>query len=215
MNFERRRIDKQPLEALRTVGARQGWLMESADVIRVGFGEAVDRVRLDEGLEAPIDATSSLLRHELAGDDGPPGSGVIAFGALPFDRSAPSRLDVPQFCVTQTSGGEAWVTSLDGSRSWTDALEQASPPVQETQSLRSLTCSRRPTSTRTTWRSPSRYCAPRRSTRWCWRDRCAEPCPRTSTPPRSPNGYITASRAVPSSAFRPATGVASSARHPN
>ena len=113
--------------------------MESADAIRVGFGGAVDHVRLDDGLDAPIDATSSLRRHELVGDDGPPGSGLIAFGALPFDRSAPSRLDVPQYCVTQTSDGDAWVTSLDGDRSWVEELEQTPHPEQETQSLRSLT----------------------------------------------------------------------------
>ncbi len=139
MNFERRRVAKRSLETLRTVGARRGWLLESAEAIRVGFGGAVDHVRLDAGLDAAIDATSSLRRHDLVGDDGPPGSGLIAFGALPFDRSAPSRLDVPRYCVTQTSDGDAWVTSLDGDRSWVEELEQTSPPEQETQSLRSLT----------------------------------------------------------------------------
>jgi len=90
----RQRIATQPLNALRTVGARDGWLIETADVIRVGFGDAVEHVILEQGLEATFDATSSLRRHELVGDDGPPGSGVVAFGALPFDRSAPSQLDV-------------------------------------------------------------------------------------------------------------------------
>lgn len=138
MRFQRQRIAKQSLEALRTVGARDGWLIETGDVIRVGFGVAVEHVILAQGLDAPHDATSSLRRHELVGDDGPPGSGVVAFGALPFDRSTPSQLDVPEFCVTQVSGGDAWITSLAGSTTWRATLDAATPPVQETQSLRSL-----------------------------------------------------------------------------
>jgi menaquinone-specific isochorismate synthase len=138
MRFRRQRIAQQSLEALRTVGARDGWLIETGDVIRVGFGVAVEHVILERGLDAPFDATSSLRRHELVGDDGPPGSGVVAFGALPFDRSTPSQLDVPEFCVTQVRGGDAWVTSLEGSTAWRATLDATPPPVQETQSLRSL-----------------------------------------------------------------------------
>jgi len=67
-------------------------------------------VILEQGLEATFDATSSLRRHELVGDDGPPGSGVVAFGALPFDRSAPSQ-STARYCITQTSNGDAWITS--------------------------------------------------------------------------------------------------------
>ncbi len=75
----------------------------------------------------------------MEGENGPPGSGVVAFGALPFDRSAPSRLDVPEYCITQISDGEAWLTSLEGSRDrGATLLDGASSPVQETQSLRSL-----------------------------------------------------------------------------
>ena len=138
MRFLRQRIATQPLNALRTVGARDGWLIETADVIRVGFGDAVEHVILEQGLEATFDATSSLRRHELVGDDGPPGSGVVAFGAVRVDRSAPSQLDVPRYCITQTSNGDAWSTSPEGSDSWSGLLAGTTAPVQETQSLRSL-----------------------------------------------------------------------------
>jgi menaquinone-specific isochorismate synthase len=138
MRFLRRRIDLQSPETLRRVGARDGWLIETSEVIRVGFGAAVDHVVLDQGLEVPFDATASLRRHELEGENGPPGSGVVAFGALPFDRSAASRLDVPEYCITQNRDGEAWLTSLEGSRAWRGLLDGAPMPVQETQSLRSL-----------------------------------------------------------------------------
>ncbi len=138
MKFRRRRISRQSLDTLRCVGARDGWLIETDEVIRVGFGAAVDHVVLEQGLDVAVDATSSLRRHEVNGEDGPPGSGVVAFGALPFDRSAPSQLDVPEYCVTQTSDGDAWLTALDGSDTWRDVLDGARSPVQETQSLRSL-----------------------------------------------------------------------------
>ena len=138
MNFRRRQIATQSLESLRTIGARSGWLIETSDVIRVGFGAAVDHVALDRGLEAPLDVTALLRRHELVGEDGPPGSGVVAFGALPFDRSAPSQLDVAEFCITQTSDGDAWLTGPEGVETWRDLLASVRAPVQETQSLRSL-----------------------------------------------------------------------------
>ena len=53
MRFQRQRIATQSREVLRTVGARDGWLIETADVIRVGFGAAVDHVVLDHGFDAP------------------------------------------------------------------------------------------------------------------------------------------------------------------
>jgi menaquinone-specific isochorismate synthase len=137
MRFQRQRIVTQSREVLRTVGARDGWLIETADVIRVGFGAAVDHVVLDHGLDAP-DVRSSLSGHELSGVDGPSGSGVVAFGALPFDRSAPSQLDVPEYCLTQKRDGEAWLTSAEGAHGWTELLEHTSSPEQEPQSLRSL-----------------------------------------------------------------------------
>jgi menaquinone-specific isochorismate synthase len=139
MNFRREQIARQSLETLRSLGARDGWLIETGDVIRVGFGTAVDHVVLDEGLDAPFDAVAVLRAHALEGEDGPPGSGVVAFGALPFDRSAPSRLDVPQYCITQFADGSAWLTCVEGSPPWHEFLASQSPPVQETQSLRSLT----------------------------------------------------------------------------
>jgi menaquinone-specific isochorismate synthase len=137
MRFQRQRIATQSSEILRTVGARDGWLIETSDVLRVGFGAAVDHVVLRQGLDA-LDSASSLSRHELTGVDGPTGSGVVAFGALPFDRSAPSQLDVPEYCLTQRRDGEAWLTSLQGSNSWPELLGRANSPEQEPQSLRSL-----------------------------------------------------------------------------
>lgn len=139
MRFVRQRIDPQRLEALRAVGARDGWLLETSDVLRVGFGRTVDQVVLEGGLDEPVDARRALGEHELVGDDGPPGTGVVAFGTLPFDRSAPAHLAVPEFCLTQSRDGAAWLSAPPGSDGWRERLEHAQAPVQETQSLRSLT----------------------------------------------------------------------------
>jgi hypothetical protein len=185
MRFVRERIDTLHLDALRNAGARAGWLLETSDVIRVGLGRSVDRVFLDDGLEGPFDANDVLSEHSVSGVDGPSGTGVIAFGTLPFDRSAEVRLDVPEFLVTQTSDGETWVTSLEGSSTWRRLLVDVAPPVQETQSMRSLTLQPTPEekSTPTTSLSRSRYFVPRRSTRWCSPAQSTVRCPNQSTPP--------------------------------
>ena len=138
MRFVRSRIDAQRRDILRAIGARSGWLLETNDVLRVGFGDVVDVVRLINGLEDDIDVTAQLRRHSLDGVEGPSGSGVVAFGAMPFDRAASGQFEVPQFVITQRSDGEAWIIAHDGATGWTALLEATAAPVQEAQSLRSL-----------------------------------------------------------------------------
>ena len=138
MKFIRERIAPQRLEALRSVGARDGWLIETTDVLRVGFGERVGQIVLEGGLDVPFDPRAELARHGLIGEAGPSGSGVVAFGSLPFDRSARAQLDIAEFTITQNASGEAWLTRLEGSSDWSELLEDSLPPDQETQSLRSL-----------------------------------------------------------------------------
>jgi isochorismate synthase len=139
VKFLRTAIAPLRADTLRTLGARDGWLVETPDVLRVGFGRLADQVHLASGLGAPTNAMTALQCHDLVGDDGPAGTGVVAFATLPFDRNAPGELQIPQFCVTQTRSGEAWVSSLEGSNEWRDLLESVFAPTQETQSLRSLT----------------------------------------------------------------------------
>ncbi len=139
MRFTRKRIEPISPDQLRTIGARSGWLIETSDTIRSGFGGAVDTIVLAGGLEQHTDAAAQLREHELVGDDGPSGTGIVAFGSLPFDRDASAQLDVPRYTVTQTKSGEAWLTSLDGSPAWIDLVRAQATPTQETQSIRSLT----------------------------------------------------------------------------
>jgi len=139
MKFERRFISPQRLDSLRALGAREGWLVETPDVLRVGFGRVADQIVLSSGLDEPTNAALALQRHELFGDDGPAGTGVVAFATLPFDRNAPGELQIPEFCITQMTSGQAWLSSLEGSSGWQEMLSSVVPPTQETQSLRSLT----------------------------------------------------------------------------
>src|ERR1019366_7107605 len=139
VKFRRTTIAPLRADTLRTLGARDGWLVETPEVIRVGFGRLADQVHLAGGLGTSTDAMAALRRHELRGDVGPAGTGVVAFAALPFDRNAPGELQIPEFCITQMTSGQAWLSSLEGSSGWRDLLESVSAPTQETQSLRSRT----------------------------------------------------------------------------
>jgi hypothetical protein len=79
VKFQRSALGPLNRDSLRTVGARSGWLIETPDVIRVGAGRIVEHIELAGGLGATTSATVVLSRHELRGDDGPAGTGVVAF----------------------------------------------------------------------------------------------------------------------------------------
>lgn len=138
MKFIRERIAPLVLDQIRTLGARSGWLIDSTDTIRCGFGGSVDTIALENGLEGSTDAVLALARHELSGDGGPSGTGVVAFGSLAFDRATPGQLDCPRYVITQTKMAEAWITRAVGSPDWRELVTSQAPPTQETQSIRSL-----------------------------------------------------------------------------
>jgi len=138
VKFVRTRLAGLDPDTLRTVAARQGWLVETPEVLRAGFGSAVAHVDLREGLNDARDANELLGEHQLTGDPGPAGSGVVAFGTLPFDRARAGELDVARFLLTRLASGDAWVTAVEGDDAWREMLDVPAP-TQETQSLRSLT----------------------------------------------------------------------------
>jgi isochorismate synthase len=139
VKFTRRHIEPLRADVLRVLGARDGWLVESPDILRVGFGELVERIALAGGLDTTTDAVAALARHQLDGDGGPAGTGVVAFSTLPYDRLAPGEMHVAQFTITREANGDAWVTALDDSDEWRLLYDSVHLAVQETQSLRSLT----------------------------------------------------------------------------
>ncbi len=115
MRFVRHRRDRLAPEALRALGARSGWLIETPEVLRWGFGRVMNTIELSSGLGVTRNVSEALARHDVTGEDGPAGTGVIAFGSLPFDRTASATLEIPEFCVTQFASGETWVSAAEGS----------------------------------------------------------------------------------------------------
>ena len=61
MKFVRHAVAPLRIETLRTLGAREGWLIETPEVIRMGAGRVVDRIELVGGLDATTSATSRAL----------------------------------------------------------------------------------------------------------------------------------------------------------
>jgi isochorismate synthase len=104
----------------------------------VGFGDLVERIELKSGLDGRTNASAELDRHQLSGDTGPEGTGIVAFAALPFDRDALGELHVAQYCITQSIAGEAWITAAEGATDWTSLVDSVVAPTQDPQSLRSL-----------------------------------------------------------------------------
>ncbi|MFI5035847.1 MAG: isochorismate synthase MenF [Acidimicrobiales bacterium] len=139
MRYVRRRVDPLSRDQLRVVGARSGWLVESPDTLRAGFGGTTFSVDLPGGPRDLTSVADAFAALTLTGDEGPAGTGVVAFGTLPFDPNAPGRLEVPRYVVTQDLDGSAWVTAAEGASSWRELVAAEAPPTQEPQSLRTLT----------------------------------------------------------------------------
>ncbi len=93
-----------------------GIVFASADRTLVGLGRAA-AIPLPHGLDVPgelADAVRALAGvpcdDRLTAAQGAGGRGVMAFGALPFDRSAPAALTVPELLVAIEPSGGHWVT---------------------------------------------------------------------------------------------------------
>ncbi|HET9090023.1 MAG TPA: isochorismate synthase [Acidimicrobiales bacterium] len=139
MRFVRSRVESQDLAAVRTLSARDGWLVETPEVLRAGLGDVATTIELPGGLESPRDAREQLAAHELSGDDGPSGSGVVAFASLPFERGDASHLEVPRYTFTRLRDGSTWVSALDGDDGWRDLLAHVEAASQGPLFPRSLT----------------------------------------------------------------------------
>jgi menaquinone-specific isochorismate synthase len=91
------------------VGCRSGLLWSRAGLELAGVGVAA-RMPLDRSPPGAARAAAALAA--LAGEDevGVPGSGPLAFAALPFDPCEPGELLVPEVVVGRDSDGRRWVT---------------------------------------------------------------------------------------------------------
>lgn len=86
--------------------------------VRDGVGLAargeVARVEVtyDEGTGAAEAARQVLASIEQVGEAGPPGTGPLAVGALPFRRDRTGHLVVPETVVSRAPDGTRWVTTI-------------------------------------------------------------------------------------------------------
>ncbi len=101
----------RPLDPV-AIGIRTGTLWAGEHVRLAGIGTA-RRVVVDRPDGAPA---AQQAVADLAGSDSieGPARGVVAFGAFPFDRSAPGELVVPEVIVGRDADGSGWLTAIDG-----------------------------------------------------------------------------------------------------
>lgn len=89
-----------------------GILFRTEGRLLVGVGSA-STIPLRHGLDDATELAAAIGRlAAIPCDDraASPGAGVLAFGALPFDRSAPAALTIPEVLVGIEPTGAAWVT---------------------------------------------------------------------------------------------------------
>lgn len=138
MKFHRQRIAPLPSEFLRIVGARSGFLLDSPDCLRVGIGPVVATVDMPLGIDGSS-ADDQFSGHTLTGEPGLLGSGIVAMGSIPFDRTRRSSLAVCAITISQFGSGETFVTSVKGAPSLADLLSAVMLPTQALQAATNLT----------------------------------------------------------------------------
>jgi menaquinone-specific isochorismate synthase len=110
----RRRVPPGPPIDPYALAGNTGILYDSGDRLLVGIGSALT-LPLESGLDPPsgLDRIRRVLAALPCDDEAEePGSAVVAFGALPFDRSEPTSLIVPELIYDRRSNGEEWVTVI-------------------------------------------------------------------------------------------------------
>ena len=108
-----------PIDPYRLAGP-DGMVFDTGRRVLVGIGQALV-VTLEGGLEGASLETARRVLADIRCDDhtGLPGSGVLAFGALPFARTRASSLVVPEVTYGREPDGIEWVTVV-GRRSGDD-----------------------------------------------------------------------------------------------
>jgi len=97
---------------LLTVAGGDGWLWEREGVGFAGRGCAA-RVVVPGGIAFAAAAVDAALAGIDTDDEvGVPGSGPVAVGALPFDRTAALELRIPSLVVGRTASGRCWLTTV-------------------------------------------------------------------------------------------------------
>lgn len=100
----------EPIDLVR-LGARTGMLWRGRETTLAGVGVAIDRD--DVAIDRPSE-TGALLGSIDAGRDEVvgAGTGAVALVTLPFERSAPGTLIVPEVVLGQARDGRRWITVI-------------------------------------------------------------------------------------------------------
>lgn len=113
--FRTRRLDHE-VDLLQVAGS-DGLLFEHAGLGVAGRGTAV-RIPVPAGGDGRVSASraAAATLAQLPRDDevGGPGTGPLAFGALPFDPEADGELIVPSVVVGRRDDGTQWITWAAG-----------------------------------------------------------------------------------------------------
>ena len=89
-----------------------GWVWERERCGFAGRGVAL-RIPLAGGIRSAAETVAEALASIRSEDTvGVPGSSPVAVGALPFDRSAPAELVVPELVVGRSREGRCWLTTI-------------------------------------------------------------------------------------------------------
>ena len=138
MILHRHQRSPLPREALRALGARSGYLIEDAHTLRVGLGRVIARIQLSGGL-AHHEGGIADAGVTIDGDEGPLGTGALAFGSLPFNPESSSELAVCEVTITQLASGETWETRTLDAPDIDVLIANCELPSQETQVATSVT----------------------------------------------------------------------------
>ena len=138
MILHRHQRSPLPREALRALGARSGYLIEDAHTLRVGLGRVIARIHLSGGL-AHHEGGIADAGVTVDGDEGPLGTGALAFGSLPFNPESTAELAVCEVTITQLASGETWETRTLDAPDIDVLIANCELPSQETQVATSVT----------------------------------------------------------------------------
>jgi len=90
-------------------GARSGLLFRRPGLTLAGLGVATTiALERPSGAKAAQEALAALRGPNAMVDQ--PGSGPVAFGALPFDRTMTATLIVPEIVLGQNDAGDTWLS---------------------------------------------------------------------------------------------------------
>jgi len=130
MKIVRQKIESIEPSVLRALGARSGWLLESPEVLRCGFGQSLVRLAIERDSDGEYAMPDIGAYFTFDGENGPAGTGVVAFGAMPFDASSDFVMEIPEYVITRFTDGETWLSREQNATGFNAIVESSIPSQQ-------------------------------------------------------------------------------------